>query len=547
MGQGRVRRRILGCLFVGLAAVFVIPSLSEAAAPPNDNFLDRQQLGSALPVALSGSNSEATAEVGEPGHPGFVPAGHSIWFEWEAADTELITIGTCGSEPATILTVYTGSVLGSLTEVVSNRYSLGPTQSCFTGSEVTFRATAGTKYQLQVDGNGYSASGESPPVEEGAIELQIQSQARPDNDDFADPTPIPAAGTEFTLDAGNWGATKEAGEPNHGGKSGGSSIWFRWTAPRTNGAFIQACQGPIPVQTVVAVYTGSSVDALSPVTGFTGEPDCHFSFMASAGVTYRIAIDGKPSAQTGAGAMADPGFSLLIFPGNDDFEAAVELQGTKSMIFGYGNVGATKQAGEPNHAGNMGGASVWFAWRAPITGSVRFDACQASFRPLFAVYTGSSLQSLEPIAQSDDPVSSGCLGGSEGVAFNIDAGTVYRLAVDGFDGATGRLGLGIDASSERLPAPAPSPALTSLAAVAPNTRITERKIRPGRGFARFVLASSAPGASFHCKLDAHRFRPCGPAIRYRGLRPGRHVFRARALGSDGLVDPSPITFRFRIF
>jgi hypothetical protein len=520
-----------------------MPSYAVAAPPANDDFSDRQQLDSALPTALSTTNSEATVESGEPSHPGFVPAGHSIWFEWEAPSTELITIGTCGSEPATILSVYTGSTLATLTEVSSNGYSFGPTQSCFGGSEVTFKATAGTKYQLQVDGNGYAASGEPPPNGEGPIELQIQSQVPPANDDFADATQIPGVGTPFTLDAGNWGATKEAGEPNHRGMSGGSSVWFKWTAPRTNGGFIQACDGRIPSQTVVAVYTGSSVDSLAPVAGFGGEPDCGYSFMATAGVTYWIAIDGKPSALTGAGAMADPGLLLSIFPANDDFEASRELEGSHTLIAGYANIGATKQVGEPNHAGNTGGGSVWFTWKAPITGSVRFSACQVSFRPLFGVYVGSTLQNLLPVAQSDNAGSSGCPLGSNpmGVAFNIDAGTVYRLAVDGFNGATGSFNLEIDTSTDRLPSlvvPPPE--------VAPNTRLTRRKVRPRHGFARFVLSSNEPSANFRCKLDARRLRSCGRVVTYRNLKPGWHVFKARAVSPTGLVDPSPIVSRFKI-
>jgi len=427
-----------------------------------------------------------------------------------------------------------------LTEVASNRHSFGPTSGCFGGSEITFRATAGTKYQLQVDGNGQSSSDG-----EGAIELRVQSQGPPANDDFADATPIPAGGASFEVGTGNWGATKEAGESDHRGKSGGSSIWFKWTAPRTNGSFVQACGGQIPNQTVVAAYTGPSVDALSPVVGFSGEPDCRYSFMASAGVTYWIAIDGKPSALTGAGAMAAPGLSLSIFPGNDDFEASRELEFSRGLYIGFGNLGATKQAGEPSHAGNPGGASVWFDWRAPLTGSARFNACQTSFRALIAVYTGSSLQNLQPVAQSDSPVSLGCLLDNRpgGIAFNIDAGTVYRLAIDGFDGATGGFGLEIDTSTERLPlVSAPLPADR----IAPNTRIAKRKVRPRRGFARFTLASSESGASFRCKLDTRRAKPCGPTVRYRNLKPGWHVFEASAVSPAGLVDPSPSALRFRI-
>jgi hypothetical protein len=541
--------RVRGGLLCGIAALALVacanPSFSIAAPPSNDDFSARQQLGSVLPVSLSADNSQATVEVGEPKHPGFVPAGHSIWFEWEAPDTELITVGTCGSDPATILSVYTGTAISSLNEVVSNRYSFGPTPGCFSNSEVIFKAIAGTKYQIQIDGNGYHASGEPAPDGQGAIELQVHSQEAPANDDFVDATQIPGSGTPFTVGAGNWGATKEAGEPNHQGKSGGSSIWFQWTAPRTNGVLIQACGGQEPSQTVVAVYTGSSVGSLSPVAGFGGEPDCRYSFMASAGVTYRIAVDGKPSALTGAGAMADPGLLLSIFPRNDDFESAAELDSYEhALIIGYGNLGATKQPGEPSHAGNPGGASVWFSWRAPITGSVRFGLCQATFRPIMAVYTGFALQNLQPVAQSDIPLSSGCLPaeGKGGVVFNIDAGTVYRLVVDGFNGATGGFGIEIDTSTERVPTPTPPTA----GAISPNTRIAKRRLRPRRGLVRFVLSSTEEGSSFRCKLDARRFRSCPRTVRYRHLSAGRHVFKARAVGPTGSVDPSPVVFRFKI-
>ena len=543
MKQGRRGRGVLSCAGA-IALALLVPSLA-IAAPSNDDYSARQQLGSVLPVSLSTNNSQATVEAGEPKHPGFVPAGHSIWFEWEAPDTELITVGTCGSDPATILSVYTGTAIGSLTEVASNRYSLGPTPSCFSSSETTFKATAGTKYQIQIDGNGYHASGEPAPSGQGTIELQIQSQGPPANDDFANATQIPGNGTPLTIGAGNWGATKEAGEPNHQGKSGGSSIWFKWTAPRTNGVFIQACGGQEPNQTVVGVYTGSSVGSLSPVADFGDEPDCRYSFMASGGVTYRIAIDGKPSALTGAGAMADPSLLLSIFPGNDDFESAAELESYEhALLIGYGNLGATRQPGEPNHAGNAGGASIWFSWRAPITGSVRFGLCQATFRPTMAAYAGFALQGLQPIAQSDNPATPECLpaDGKGGVAFNIDAGTVYRLAVDGFNGATGRFGIEIDTSTDRIPTP-PAP---RAGAVSPNTRITKKKVRPRRGFARFDLSSNEEGSGFRCELDARRFRSCPRVVRYRHLSAGQHTFKARAVGPTGSVDPSPVVFRFKI-
>lgn len=539
MRRGRLCGHILGLPLLVAAVACCAPATASALAPANDNFADRDPLGSSLPVSVAASNVDATLEAGEPSHPGYIPSGHSIWFEWEAPATELITIGTCGSDPDTILTAYTGSSLGALSEISSNRYSFGATQGCWSNSEITFRATAGTTYQIQVDGNGYHPASQPAPSGEGDIELRIQVQPRPANDDLADAVPIPGKGTDLNLEANNWGATEETGEPNHRGKSGGSSVWFKWTAARTNGAYVQVCGGRIPNETVVAVYTGASVGALSPVPELeAGLADCEYSFAATVGITYWIAVDGKPNASTGAGSMADLGLSLGVFPGNDDFEAARELEFSNGLILRFGNLAATKQVGEPNHAGSQGGASVWFSWTAPITGSVRFSACQASFRTLLAVYTGSSLQSLNPVASSDNPLSPGCWMGTkpEGLAFNIEAGTRYRVAVDGYGGATGGFNFEINTSSERLSAPA----------VAPNTRISKRKVRTRRGIARFTLAASEPGAIFLCKLDSRRFKACGRTVVYRNLKPGRHVFQSKAVGAGGLADPTPVRFAFTI-
>src|SRR5213593_4436723 len=51
-------------------------------------------------------------------------------------------------------------------------------------------------------------------------------------------------------------------------------------------------------------------------------------------------------------------------PNNDNFAAAQAITGTSGSITGT-NVEATKEAGEPNHAGNAGGKSVWYSWTAP--------------------------------------------------------------------------------------------------------------------------------------------------------------------------------------
>ena len=82
---------------------------------------------------------------------------------------------------------------------------------------------------------------------------------------------------------------------------------------------------------------------------------------------------------------------------------------------------------------------------------------------------------------------------------------------------------------------------------APRTAITRRpnrKIHRRRARVRFI--SNEPGSTFQCKLDNGRFRGCRSPKRLRGLLPGRHVFKVRAVDKVGRPDPTPAVVRFRV-
>src|SRR5207237_3339627 len=66
------------------------------------------------------------------------------------------------------------------------------------------------------------------------------------------------------------------------------------------------------------------------------------------------------------------------------------------------NVGATKESGEPNHAGNAGGHSIWYAWTAPTSGTVTIDTIGSAFDTIMGVYTGTSVSALTLVASDDD-------------------------------------------------------------------------------------------------------------------------------------------------
>lgn len=128
-------------------------------------------------------------------------------------------------------------------------------------------------------------------------------------------------------------------------------------------------------------------------------------------------------------------------PANNDFANATTITGSSATLSGS-NVGASKQAGEPAHAGNSGGVSVWWQWTAPASGSATLSTAGSSFDTLLAVYTGAAVNALSVVAQNDDTNQAANVLTSN-VAWTASAGTTYRIAVDGFNAAAGSITLQI--------------------------------------------------------------------------------------------------------
>ena len=119
-------------------------------------------------------------------------------------------------------------------------------------------------------------------------------------------------------------------------------------------------------------------------------------------------------------------------PPNNDFVNAQVITGATGTTSGS-NVNGDHETGEPNHAGIAGLGSIWYKWTAPSNGSMKVETTGSSFDTTLAVYTGTSVGGLTLVAKNDDFNGAA----TSGVVFNAVAGTVYYIAVDGFDGETG--------------------------------------------------------------------------------------------------------------
>ena len=211
-----------------------------------------------------------------------------------------------------------------------------------------------------------------------------------------------------------------------------------------------------------AAYTWTVVDTTPPETTITSAPsgtttshDASIAFTATEAATFECSLDSGPWAAcaspasyaladgthvfqvraTDTAGNVDPSpasatWTVVSAPPNDAFAAAQPLATTWSGSVSGTNRYATKEPGEPDHDGNVGGHSVWYTWRAPGNGWVTLSTSGSSFTTAIGVYTGSSVSALTRAGA-----------GTSSVRFKARNGAVYRIAVDGWNGASGTFAL----------------------------------------------------------------------------------------------------------
>lgn len=131
-------------------------------------------------------------------------------------------------------------------------------------------------------------------------------------------------------------------------------------------------------------------------------------------------------------------FSAEIYaapPANDNFAGALTLtldNNTVGLV--ANNAEATKEPGEPVHAGNAGGKSLWFKFTPQTTTNVRIQTMETTIDTLLGIYKGTSFGNLVKVAENDNayPPNSGA-GQISWMEIKLEAGQTYYIAVDGYN------------------------------------------------------------------------------------------------------------------
>ena len=163
------------------------------------------------------------------------------------------------------------------------------------------------------------------------------------------------------------------------------------------------------------------------------KPDPGFSFIrweqSATGREdpYRLMMDGHK------------GVTAIFNLTGDDLITALPLEaGSPTQI--RNTIGYSKEVGEPNHAGDPGGRSIWWKWTATNVGKATISATGVGFNTLLGVYTGTAVDNLTPVP-SDRSLPGDTNGSS--VTFTNVAGEEYFIAVDGVRGASGDVTLSL--------------------------------------------------------------------------------------------------------
>jgi hypothetical protein len=581
--------------------------LQSFPRPDNDQFAGRLVL-TGMHATASGDNRSATNEVDEP-NTGVLNPTYSLWWTWRApvdADVRLTIEGL--QYPA--MGVYRGKTLEALSAVPLERnnnghdnlfhaveggdyvisldssapgsffLNLDVVRLAFVAPAENSKFTAPPFIDLQAkvigsdlpitlvrffsDGNlldtrtspPFSLVWTNPPIGqhlltlEGidvfgrtntslpvAIRVEPPPIVRPANNDFAGRILLP--GPYYQATVTNDLATVEPGEPETPfGKW--RSLWWSWRAPADCEVTLRASGAPI-----VSVYVGESVESISRIAiGFNGlATGTQVRFTATSNTVYQISLDSEIATSINFELTANVSNDLVP---NNNFASSIDLGSGPSVTMVGDNTQASKEAGEPDHAGNSGGKSLWWTWTAPTSGRVHLSSIQSSFTPLLSVYQGEVLSTLAVIGRNEllPYIVGGCglyvevcgppdCPYTTDVFFQAQAGATYHIAVDGMSAygrlVSGPLRVSLDLSTLRFVDPLPGRRTFGPTDIALMIDF-DRSVHP-----MLQRLDILAGTNWIARAIAPDFRAV-----WSNAPPGRYDLKATALIENGAVIESAV-------
>ena len=267
-----------------------------APSPPNDLFANRTLIRS-VPARFEVETLGATVENLEP-VVGGRPGGHSVWWEWVAPAAGRIEVTT--KDPRS--TPCSGCILPRIPASCPRYRCWAPTTTRLGGAHQP-RSGTGEVGADRVRGRGRLRR----RLGFGSASLAFTPEPEvlpPPNDAFSNALWIVG---ESVLESGTLlGSTRETDEQLPLAQT---SVWWRWTAPRSALALITVESSPstgLGIAPIPTVWIGSAVSNVVPVASVAGSRvPGRMAFEAVGGQTYHLRFAGS--------LKSDFNFSLNAF------------------------------------------------------------------------------------------------------------------------------------------------------------------------------------------------------------------------------------------
>ena len=347
----------------------------------------------------------------------------NIWYCYTAQGTGNVTVSLCGSEFDTMLAIYnrcnTSPVLANLIECNDD--------FCGRQSQITFAATAGNKYLIEVGGFDSSSGTGQGVISISSAVVPPPPSGEPPNDDCINAIPI---GNVTNLAFNTRGAQEDG--PGHCMTS--PNIWYCYTAPNTGEVTVSLCGSSF--DTKLAVYNGCGCNPLPGRLIGCNDDFCErqseLTFEAISGNRYLIEIGGWTDTDHGPGILNVSSEGPPPPPPsgpNDDCQKAKLIGNVTDLVFDTSNAtfdGPGRCMTSPN---------LWYIYTATCTGKATVSLCGSSYDTKLAVYNGGGCNpSQSRLIECNDDY----CGWQSEITFDVTAGQQYLIEVGGFGDNTGQ-------------------------------------------------------------------------------------------------------------
>ena len=363
------------------------------------------------------------------------PIGSDVWFVWTSNINGPAVLSLCaGAGFDTKVAVYAGNACP-----VNGSALACNDDFCGVQSQLTFTATIGNQYMIQLGGYVYAGG---PQTGTGTYTIQAPPPP-PANDDCSTATVIAGSGP-FPYDnvAATTGAQGQAEGicTFFGSTAIPKDIWYTWTAGFTGTAQVSFCGNT--TDTKIAVYAGAGCPAAGTAIA-CNDDHCGLQSLANFACTN----GSQYTIQMGLYAFATVGgtgtFTINQFfpPTNDECTGAIPLVGAGPYAFDNSNA-TTGVTGQSEALCNFYATTVidndiWYTWTAGASGLASLALCGGSFMDSkVAVYAGSGCPTAgTAIACNDDSC-----GLQSALCFNVTNGSTYMIQLGNYPGALGAAG-----------------------------------------------------------------------------------------------------------